>query len=144
MAPFTTKQSLEIEQLQNFWTRRSRRASGSWTRRQHRAEEDEKKDDEEVARSALGRLTEMSRRFADASKNVDQADADAAHDAALEAAEDEEVASIVSGPKPSAVGRYHLRSTIIGHASRRLHGVDPPVKARRNCTYFWSDYRRVR
>ena len=100
MAPFTTKQSLEeIEQLQNLLDQKKSQLLRSADASPAPAEEDEKKDDEEVARSALGRLTEMSRRLADASKNVDQADADAAHDAALEAAEDEEVASIVSGPK---------------------------------------------
>ena len=87
MAPFTTKQSLEeIEQLQNLLDQKKSQLLRSADASPAPAEEDEKKDDEEVARSALGRLTEMSRRLADASKNVDQADADAAHDAALEAA----------------------------------------------------------
>ena len=83
MAPFTTKQSLEeIEQLQNLLDQKKSQLLRSADASPAPAEtEDEKKDDEEVARSALGRLTEMSRRLADASKNVDQADADAAHDA---------------------------------------------------------------
>ena len=98
MAPFTAKQSLEeIEQLQNLLAQKKSQLLRSADASPAPEAEDEKKDDEEVARSALGRLTEMSRRLADASKGVD--DADAAHQAALEAAEDEEVASIVSDPK---------------------------------------------
>ena len=86
MAPFTAKQSLEeIEQLQNLLAQKKSQLLRSADASPAPAEEDEKKDDEEVARSALGRLTEMSRRLADASKGVD--DADAAHQAALEVRE---------------------------------------------------------
>lgn len=93
MAPFTTKQSLEeIEELQALLDHKK-----SQLLRSSPSPEPEEKED--VARSALGRLTEMSRRLAEATPQLGLSqDEQAAADAALEAAEDEEVASIVSRP----------------------------------------------